>query len=209
MSTVAPTDAAQPPELPEEATAPPPAAAGPVSSKNLPAPTKLGAGWKTYTEPGGAEEGFLGNQTWTRSRKPHQAAFEALPVGCGNPLPTSSLPVPKHALQGSYRTAANKPATVLVLRFADADQASGYFGGYQARMAACGDKGELQVKQLWSEKEAAASVRSYVGAEAFVELSALKGSTVALLAQASGTPDTQAEWARSVVPELQAVIDSP
>jgi hypothetical protein len=179
-----------------------------VSSKNLPAPAKLGAGWKTYTEPGGAEEGFLGNKTWTRSRKAHQAAFEALPVGCGNPLPTDSLPVPEHALQGSYRTSANKPATVLVLRFADADKAAGYYSGYQARMAACGDKGELQVKQLWTEKEAAASVRSYVGAEAFVELSTLKGSTVALLAQASGRPETQAEWARSVVPELQAVIDS-
>lgn len=180
-----------------------------MSSKNLPAPGKLGSGWKTYTEPGGAEAGFLGNQTWTRSRKPHQAAFEALPVGCGNPLPTSSLPVPEHALQGSYRTAANKPATVLVLRFADADKASGYYRGYQARMAACGDKGELQVKQLWSSQEATASVRSYVDADAFVELSTLKGSTVALLAQATTTPGTEAEWARSVVPELQAVIDLP
>jgi hypothetical protein len=209
LSTVAPTDAAQPPELPEQATAPPPAAAGPVSSKNLPAPAKLGTGWKTYTDPGGAEAGFLGNETWTRSREPHQAAFEALPVGCGKALPTASLPVPKHALQGSYRTGAGQPATVLVLRFADAGAASGYYGGYQARMTACGDKGNLQVKQLWSSPEAVASIRAYLDAEAFVEVSTLKGSTVALLAQAAAKPDAQAAWARSVVPVLQAVIDSP
>ncbi|MEV8373216.1 hypothetical protein AB0P21_10795 [Kribbella sp. NPDC056861] len=180
-----------------------------MSSKNLPAPAKLGTGWKTYTDPGGAEAGFLGNETWTRSREPHQAAFEALPVGCGKPLPTASLPVPKHALQGSYRTGAGTPATVLVLRFADAGAASGYYGGYQARMTACGNKGNLQVTQLWSSPDAVASVRAYVDAEAFVEVSTLKGSTVALLAQSAAKPAAQAAWARSVVPVLRAVIDSP
>jgi len=214
LSTVAPTDAALPPELPEQATAPPPAAAGPVSSKNLPAPAKLGTGWKTYTDPGGAEAGFLGNETWTRSREAHQAAFEALPVGCGNPLPTGSLPVPEHALQGAYRTGAGKAATVLVLRFADAARASGYYSGYRERMTACGDNGNLQVKQLWSSAEAVASIRAYetvpnLQGDAFVEVSTLKGSTVALLAQASATPDAQASWAHTVVPVLQAVIDSP
>jgi hypothetical protein len=209
LSTVAPTDAAQPPNLPEQATAPPPAAAGPVSSKNLPAPAKLGTGWKTYTDPGGSEAGFVGNETWTRSRAPQQAAFEALPVGCGNPLPASSLPVPQHALQGAYRTGAGTPATVLVLRFADSGRAQGYYSGYQARMSACGDKGNLQVKQLWTSPEATASVRSYEAGESFVEVSSLKGSTVALLAQSSTTPATQADWARAVVPALQAVIDLP
>ncbi|WP_328320649.1 hypothetical protein OHA70_22335 [Kribbella sp. NBC_00382] len=209
LNTTPPTNAAEPPALPEQATAPPPAAAGPVSSRNLPAPAKLGKGWKTYTDPGGSEAGFVGNETWTRSRAPQQAAYEALPVGCGHPLPTSSLPVPKHALQGSYRTAAGKSATVLVLRFADAARASGYYTGYQARMTACGDKGNLQVKQLWSAPDAVASVRSYEEAEAFVEVSTLKGSTVALLAQSTATPGNQAAWARSVVPALQAVIDLP
>ena len=209
LNTTPPTNAAEPPALPEQATAPPPAAAGPVSSKNLPAPAKLGKGWKTYTDPGGAEAGFQGNETWTRSRAPQQAAYEALPIGCGNPLPTSSLPVPQHALQGTYRTAAGKSATVLVLRFADAARASGYYSGYQARMTACGEKGNLQVKQLWSSPDAVASVRSYEEAEAFVEVSTLKGSTVALLAQSSTTPSKQAAWARSVVSALQTVIDLP
>jgi hypothetical protein len=77
------------------------------------------------------------------------------------------------------------------------------------RMTACGDKGNLKVTPLWSTPEAVASVRAYEGAESFVELSTLKGSTVALLAQASAKPAAQAAWARSVVPALQAVIDSP
>ena len=211
LSTVKPTDAAVPPEVPEEATAPPPATAGPLSARNLPAADKLGAGWKTYVDPGGAEEGFLGNQTWTRRREPHQAAYEALPVGCAGQLPSGSLPVPQYALQGAYRTADAKPGTALLLRFTDAAKASAYRTGYQARMAACGEGGDLNVKQLWSEDAAAAAVRSYGGdeVEQYVDVSLVHGSTVALLAAASAQPDTQSDWAHSVVQALDAVIDSP
>ncbi|TCO26341.1 hypothetical protein EV652_107232 [Kribbella steppae] len=211
LSTAKPTDAAVPPELPEEATAPPPATAGPLNARNLPAPDKLGAGWKTYVDPGGAEEGFLGNQTWTRRREPHQAAYEALPLGCAGQLPSGSLPVPQYALQGAYRTADAKPGTALLLRFADADKASAYRTGYQARMAACGEGGDLSVKQLWTEDTAAAAVRRYAGdeSEQYVDVSVVHGSTVALLAAASAQPDTQSDWAHSVVRALEAVIDSP
>ncbi|WP_132187334.1 MULTISPECIES: hypothetical protein [Kribbella] len=211
LSTAKPTDAAEPPQIPEQATAPPPAAAGPVSAKNLPAAAKLGAGWKTYTDPGGAEAGFQGNETWTRRREAHQAAFEALPIGCAKQLPKDSLPVPQHALQGSYRTSRATPATALVLRFGDADKATTYYRGYQARMTACGNdaNAQLAVQSLWSEDTAAASVRRYAGAEAFVEVSVVQGATVALLAAESAAPAGETAWARSVVPELRAVIDSP
>ena len=211
LSTVKPTDAAVPPELPEEATAPPPATAGPLSARNLPAPDKLGAGWETYVDPGGAEEGFLGNQTWTRRREPHQAAYEALPLGCGGQVPSGSLPVPQYALQGAYRTADGKPGTALLLRFTDAAKATAYRTGYQTRMAACGEGGDLSVKQLWSEDAAAAAVRRYAGdeSEQYVDVSVVHGSTVALLAAASAQPDTQPDWAHSVVQALEAVIDSP
>ncbi|MDX6282242.1 MAG: hypothetical protein QOH03_3313, partial [Kribbellaceae bacterium] len=37
----------------------------------------------------------------------------------------------------------------------------------------------------------------------------LKGSTVALLAQASISPAAQIAWTRDVVPALQSVIDLP
>ncbi|TCO40631.1 hypothetical protein EV646_117172 [Kribbella antiqua] len=207
LSSAPPTDAAVPPELPEEATAPPPATAGPLTARNLPTPEKLGTGWKTYVDPGGVEEGFLGNKTWTRKRAAHQAAFEALPLGCAGKLPTGSLPVPQYALQGAYRTADAQPATALLLRFADPAKAAAYRTGYQARMTACGSGGDLSVTPLWSEDSAAASVRRYAGAEAYADVSVLQGSTVALLAAAS--IDKPAAWAHSVVPALEAVVDSP
>lgn len=210
LSTIEPTDAAVAPELPEPATAPPPAAAGPVTTRNLPAASSLGAGWKTYADPGGAEKGFLGNNTWTRRRDGHQAAYEALPVGCANPLPSGSLPVPEHALQGSYRTASGGSATVLVLRFSEAGKASSYYQGYQARMTACGAGTDgLAVQRLWSEQSTAASVRRYAGEGAFVEVSALQGSTFAVLGAQSAKPDEQVAWTHSVGPVLQAVIDRP
>ena len=211
LSTAKPTDAAEPPQLPEQATAPPPAAAGPVSARNLPAAASLGAGWKTYTDPGGAEAGFQGNETWTRRRDAHQAAFEALPIGCAKQLPKDSLPVPAHALQGSYRTARATPATALVLRFGDSEKATAYYRGYQARMNACGNdaSAQLAVQPLWSQDTAAASVRRYAGAEAFVEASVVQGATVALLAAESAAPAGETGWTRDVVPELRVVIDSP
>jgi hypothetical protein len=207
MSTAKPTDAAVPPEVPEQATAPPPANAGPLSAHNLPAPDKLGPGWKTYTDPGGAEAGFIGNNTWTRRRDPHQASYEALPSGCaGNPV-AGTLPIPAYALTGSYRTADNQPATALLLRFKDSGQARSYYTGYQARMNACGSGGDLSVKQLWSATTATAAVRAYAAAESYVDLSVVHGSTVALLAATSSNADQQATWAHTVAPSLEQVID--
>ena len=209
LSTVKPTDAAVPPELPEQATAPPPATAGPLSARNLPAPEKLGAGWKTYADPGGAEAGFLGNNTWTRKRDPHQAAFEALPSGCSGAPVTGSLPVPQYALAGTYRTADALPATALLLRFANSTNAKAYYDGYHARMAACGTGGDLSVKQIWSDDTATAATRTYAGAESYVDISAFQGATVALLATTSAHPESQSPWAQSVIPTLKSTIDTP
>ena len=207
MSTAKPTDAAVPPEVPEQATAPPPANAGPLTAHNLPTPDKLGPGWKTYTDPGGAEAGFIGNNTWTRRRDPHQASYEALPSGCAGKPVTGALPIPAYALTGSYRTADNQPATALLLRFKDSKQATSYYAGYQARMKACGAGGDLSVKQLWTTATATAAVRTYAAAESYVDLSVVHGSTVALLATTSAQPDKQSDWAHTVVPALEQVID--
>jgi hypothetical protein len=208
LSTTKPTDAAVPPEVPEHATAPPPATAGPLSARNLPAPAKLGTGWKTYVDPGGAEAGFIGNNTWTRQRDAHQASYEALPAGCSGKPVSGSLPVPTYALTGSYRTASALPATALLLRFSDSERATAYYKGYEGRMGACGSGGDLSVRQLWASDTAAAAVRAYVGSESYVDLSVVHGSTVALLATTSARPDQQSAWARSVVPNLEAVMDS-
>lgn len=203
-----PTNAAEPPDQPEEATAPPPSTAGPVTAANLPQAAALGTGWKTYADPGGAEDGFQGNATWTRRRDPHQAAFEALPVGCAQPLPDSALPVPRHALQGAYRNPRDAPATVLVLRFAEAGQASAYFRGYGERMRACGRGAHgLAVEPLWSGSGAAAAIRRYAGAETFVEVAVLRGASVALLANSAGNARSDEAWSRAVAGRVAAVVD--
>lgn len=204
-----PTDAAQPPDEPEPATAPPPKNAGPLGPANLPVPAALGAGWQVYADPGGAERGFLGNGGWTRRRAAHQAAFEALPIGCAKDLPSASLPVPEHALQGTYRNRAAAPATVLALRFGSGEQATSYLTGYATRMKACGSSGSgtLTVQPLWSGDEAVASLRRYTGAETYVEVVVRAGSTVALLATTAYGPDAAEPWTRATAPELAATID--
>ncbi|GAA1590868.1 hypothetical protein GCM10009804_53730 [Kribbella hippodromi] len=207
LSTTKPTDAAVPPQVPEQATAPPPPNAGPLTERNLPAPDKLGPGWKTYTDPGGAEAGFVGNNSWTRRRDPHQASYEALPSGCAGSPASGALPVPTYVLTGSYRTATALPATALLLRFSNSDQAAAYYKGYEQRMQACGSGGDLSVRQLWTDQSASAAVRAYAGAESYVDLAVLHGSTVSLLATTSAEPDQQADWARALVPALEAVIE--
>ncbi|MFC0623030.1 hypothetical protein [Kribbella deserti] len=201
-----PTNAATPPDKPEQATAPPPASAGPVKPGNLPKPTALGSGWKTYDDPGGAEVGFQGNKTWTRRRDPHQAAFEALPIGCSQPLPDTAMPVPAHALQGSYRNAKGAPATALLLRFGKPEQAAAYFQGYGLRMRACG-KGQLTVQPQWEEQSAAAAIRRYAGGESFMEVSVVQGSSVGLLASATGEAAADLAWSRRAAKELAAVME--
>lgn len=102
------------------------------------------------------------------------------------------------------------PATALLLRFSDGSKATGYYKGYQDRMKACGDGGELRVRQLWSSETAAAAVRLYGDdqAEVYAEVAVVRGSTVALLAAFSTSPDSAASWARGVVPVLEAVVDA-
>lgn len=207
LPTNEPTDAAVPPQVPEQATAPPPANAGPLTSHNLPAPEQLGAGWKTYTDPGGAEAGFIGNNSWTRRRDPHQASYEALPSGCSGQQARDSLPVPAYALTGSYRTADALPATALLLRFSTPARAAAYYRGYENRMTDCGTGGDLSVQQLWATTAAATAVRSYTGAESYVDVSVLKGATVALLATTSAAPAQQANWAHTAAAALESVID--
>lgn len=204
-----PTNAAEPPESPEPVTTPPPAA-GPLTARNLPAPRGLGTGWRTYADPGGAEAGFLGNQTWTRARNAHQAAFEALPDGCTGPMPGSALPMPRYALQGSYRNPRGTAATVLVLRFPTPGEAAAYHSGYRLRMGACGsDPGaQLSVRGVWSESEAAAALRVYAGAQTYLEVSAVRGSSVGLLATATGATQAETAWSRIAAGRLTAVIDA-
>ena len=198
-----PTDAAEPPDSPEPATATPAATAGPLSARNLPSPAALGRGWTAYDDPGGAEKGFRGNGTWTRQRNAHQAAFEALPVGCAGGASRTGLPIPQYALQGTYRNASGSPAQLLVLRFADEAKATTYFDGYRARLRACAEPGgALSVRALWTSDTRSAWVRRYTDAS-YTEVSVRSASSVALLADAAAPTDA---WTRAAAGRLAATI---
>ena len=198
-----PTDAAEPPDTPEPANAPPPPTSGPLSARNLPAPAELGEGWKVYDDPGGAEKGFLGNGTWTRKRDAHQAAYEALPIGCAGGATGASLPIPQYALQGTYHNQAGGPAQLLVLRFADETKAAAYFDGYRARLQACAKPGgSLTVTSLWSSDSASAWVRRYTDAS-YTEVSVRSAASVALLATTS-SPGTS--WTHAAATRLGTAI---
>lgn len=116
------------------------------------------------------------------------------------------MPVPTHALQGAYRNAQGAPATALILRFAKPEQAAAYYQGYSLRMRACG-RGTLTVEPQWNEQAAAAVIRRYEAGEAFIEVSAVKGKSVGLLASASGEPAADVAWSRKAVKELAAVME--
>jgi hypothetical protein len=198
-----PTDAAEPPDSPEPATAPPPPTSGPLSARNLPAPAELGKGWKVYDDPGGAEKGFRGNGTWTRRRDAHQAAYEALPIGCAGGAPGAGLPIPQYALQGTYRNPAGGPAQLLVLRFADETKAAAYFAGYEARLRACAEAGgSLTVTPLWSSDGSSAWIRRYTDAS-FTEVSVRSAASVALLAT-TASPGTA--WTHGTASRLAATV---
>ena len=205
----APTDARVAPIAPEPAESPPPSTAGPLGMANLPAAESLGPGFRTYDDPGGHESGFLGNGTWARARDPHQAAFEAQPVGCGRPLPDASMPVPSHALQGSYRNPQGLPAHALVLRFASSAQAATYFARYNALMKRCAPVrgAELGVSTLWSRDGATAFVRSYAQQGRFAEVAVVSGASVGLVATSSERSARETAWTRAVAPRVAAVID--
>jgi hypothetical protein len=201
--TPTPTDAADPPASPEPATAPPPSTSGPLSARNLPTPAQLGKGWTVYDDPGGAEKGFRGNGTWTRKRDAHQAAYEALPVGCASSSTSHGLPIPHYALQGTYRNQAGGPAQLLVLRFADESKAAAYFAGYRARLRACAKPGgSLTVTPLWSSDGASAWVRHYTDAS-YTEVSVRSAASVALMAS-TASPGTQ--WTHAVAARLATTI---
>ena len=108
-----------------------------------------------------------------------------------------------------HRTPDALPASALLLRFADSAKATAYFSGYQNRMKSCGTGGDLAVKQLWSDDSAATAIRTYAGAESYVDISVLQNTTVALLATTSTDPESQTPWSHTTAQTLQTTIDSP
>ncbi len=164
-------------------TGPAPRRSGPLSSADVPAPSILGQGFRTYADPGGAEAGWIGNGTFVRGRDAHEAAFGVLPLGCKHRLDVS-LPVPVHALQASYHGPRASPAQVVVLGFGSQADAAGYFGGFTAMLAHCrAPDGPSGVVAHVTSRAATSYVgtRTYLPRELWSEVDVRSGKRVAVL----------------------------
>ena len=107
--------------------------AGDLDARDVPAPPDLGPGWTRYADPGTAEDGYRGNGSWVRARDSAEVARALLPIGCTGRLPR--LPVPRYALEATYRGPGGAPAAALVLAFRDDAAAQAFLAG----MASLGD----------------------------------------------------------------------
>ncbi len=164
-------------------TQPAPRRAGPLSSADVPSPSVLGPGFHTYADPGGAETGWIGNGTFVRGRDAHEAAFGVLPLGCLHRL-NVTLPVPVHALQGSYHGPRAEPAQVVVLDFGSQAAAVAYFGGLTAMLAHCrapDGPGGLVVHVTARAASTYVGTRTYLPSEVWSEVDVREGKRVAVL----------------------------
>lgn len=171
----------------------------------LPAADILGGQWTPYADPGGSEAGWIGNGTFAHGRDAHEAAFGVLPLGCQRRL-NVTLPVPEHALQGSYLSASAKPAQVVVLQFGSVTDATNYFRGLRAMLLACvrpdGPTG-VSFTATTSGPTFLVGARDYGQGGQWAEVDVRDGDRVAVLLSSAAIPRPGA-----VVPTLQTAISA-
>ncbi|MGH3449031.1 MAG: hypothetical protein ACRDP4_15545, partial [Nocardioidaceae bacterium] len=94
------------------------------------------------------------------------------------------LPVPRHALQGSYHSAKSRPAQVVVLQFGSVPAATRYFRGFTRMLRACDradGPGGVRVEPTRVRSESFLGRRHYVGARTWWEVDVRVGARVGVL----------------------------
>lgn len=165
---------------PPEPTGPAPSTAGDLDAEVLPVP----AGWRTVIREGGEEEGFEGNGTWVRGRDARYAAQDVITIGCAD-VTRDDYPDPVRALEGSYAHGDGAPGIGLVLQFADADAASGYWSRYTGQVRACSTlddpvRTEVIAVRQPADGEALMDRRTYPDGE-WTEVGVRRGDRVTLV----------------------------
>ncbi len=94
-------------------------------------------GWEQFVDPGDVAEGYAGNGAWVRERGAAEVVQAVVPLGCVGMTSPPVLPVPKHALEGTYRGPGDAPGVALVLDFASTAKASAFVGGMATIARAC------------------------------------------------------------------------
>lgn len=170
------TNTLPPPKAP---TAPAPKTAGKLTSKDLPVP----AGWRTVARKGGAEEGYVGNGTWTHGRDPRYAAQDVITIGCAS-ITRDDYPDPVAALEGTYgRKGAvdSQPGVGELLQFKNAGDAKAYYQQYLGQVRACDSpQGQVYAKIISSD-HGLIDQRVYDGTTDWTEVAKLTGDRLTLI----------------------------
>jgi hypothetical protein len=103
--------------------------AGKLGERNVPKPVDLGRGWTQFVDPGDVAEGYTGNGAWVRERGATEVVQAVVPLGCVGMTSTPVLPVPKHALEGTYRGPGDAPGVALVLDYSTSAKAAAFVAG--------------------------------------------------------------------------------
>ncbi len=167
-------------------------------------------GWKTYTDPGGAEAGLPGqrhldpatrSRTRRRTRRCRSAArTQRRRAPCRSHCTRCKAPTgPAPACLPTGCSCASPTKR----------RRRQYFTGYQARMKGCGDSGGLAVQPLWSAGTSAApSTPVRRRRRPMWRFLSSAGATVALLAEQSAKPSARRLGAQRRPRNCEAVIDS-
>jgi D-alanyl-D-alanine carboxypeptidase len=157
--------------------------AGPLDARSMPAPSILGSGWRRFADPGGPEDGWVGNGTFVHARNARGAAVGVLPLGCAARA-SAALPAPRFALQGSYVSRDSRSAQAVVMQFVTRADAVTYFAGLEQRLLRCttadGPSG-VSVRALHVTRRSFDGVRTYAGHQTWREADRRSGARVTVL----------------------------
>jgi hypothetical protein len=103
--------------------------AGKLGENSVPKPADLGRGWDQFIDPGDVAEGYAGNGAWVRERGAGEVVQAVVPLGCVGMTSAPVLPVPKHALEATYRGPGDAPGVALVLDYGSQAKASAFLAG--------------------------------------------------------------------------------
>lgn len=111
--------------------------AGKLGERSVPKPADLGRGWEQFIDPGDVAEGYAGNGAWVRERGAGEVVQAVVPLGCVGMSSAPVLPVPKHALEATYRGPGDAPGVALVLDYGSGAEAAAFVGGMAKIARAC------------------------------------------------------------------------
>jgi hypothetical protein len=111
--------------------------AGKLGERSVPQPADLGRGWEPFVDPGDVAEGYAGNGAWVRERGAAEVVQAVVPLGCVGMTSAPVLPVPKHALEGTYRGPGDAPGVALVLDYGSQSKAAAFLSGMGTIARAC------------------------------------------------------------------------